>query len=99
MTAFHDGADQEAGLTAARTALQNTRSGDNAEGLSDQAAMRADKAVSPDFSILRTAIRNLVFERTIDAGHNDLYDHPAFAAAAQEALERIEADSGEKLRR
>jgi len=48
---------------------------------------------------LRTAIRNLVFERTIDAGHNDLYDHPAFAAAAQEALARIEAASGEKLRR
>ncbi len=47
MTAFHGGADQEAGLAAARTALQNTRSGDNAEGLSDQAAMRADKAVRP----------------------------------------------------
>ena len=27
MTAFHDGADQEAGLAAARTAFQNTRSG------------------------------------------------------------------------
>ena len=25
---------------------------------------------------LRTAIRNLVLERAIDAGHNDLYDHP-----------------------
>jgi len=48
---------------------------------------------------LRTAIRNLVFERTIDAGHNDLYDHPEFAAAAREALARIEAASGEKLRR
>jgi hypothetical protein len=47
MTAFHDGADQESGLAAARTALQNTRSGDNAEGLSDQTAMRADKAVRP----------------------------------------------------
>ena len=47
MTAFHDGADQETGLAAARTALQNTRSGDNAEGLGDQAAMRADKAVRP----------------------------------------------------
>ena len=38
---------------------------------------------------LRTAIRNLVFERTIDAGHNDLYDRPDFAAAAREALARI----------
>src|SRR5271165_6025849 len=28
---------------------------------------------------LRTAIRNLVFERAIDAGHNDIYDHPEFA--------------------
>jgi len=48
---------------------------------------------------LRTAIRNLVFERTIDAGHNDLYDHPEFAAAMQGALARIEAAPGEKLRR
>src|SRR5271166_6601600 len=47
MTALHDGADQETGLAAARTALQNTWSGDNAEGLGDQAAMRADKAVRP----------------------------------------------------
>ena len=47
MTAFHDGADQEPGLAAARTALQNTGSGDNAEGFGDLAAMRADKAVRP----------------------------------------------------
>ena len=47
MTSFHDGADQETGLAAARTALQNTRSGDNAEGLGDQTAMRADKTVRP----------------------------------------------------
>ena len=45
MTAFHDGADQEAGLVLTRTALQNTGSGDNAEGLGDLAAMGADKAV------------------------------------------------------
>ena len=44
---------------------------------------------------LRPAIRNLVFEGAIDAGHNDLYDHPAFAAAVREALARIEAVSGE----
>src|SRR5271166_4940706 len=44
---------------------------------------------------LRTAIRNMVFERAIDAGHNDLYDHPEFAAAAREALARVEAASGE----
>ena len=43
---------------------------------------------------LRTAIRNLVLERAIDAGHNDLYDHPDFASAAREALARIEAASG-----
>ena len=34
-------------MAAARTALQNTGSGDNAEGLGDLAAMRADKAVRP----------------------------------------------------
>ncbi len=39
---------------------------------------------------LRQAIGNLVFERTIDAGHNDLYDHPAFAVAMREALATIE---------
>ena len=44
---------------------------------------------------LRTAIRNLVFERAIDAGHNDLYDHPDFPPAAREALMRVEAASGE----
>jgi len=48
---------------------------------------------------LRQAIRNLVFEGAIDAGHNDLYDHPAFAAAVREALARIEAVSGEALGR
>jgi hypothetical protein len=47
MTAFHDCADQEAGLAATRTALQNTGAGDNAEGLGDLAAMRADKAARP----------------------------------------------------
>jgi uncharacterized protein len=40
---------------------------------------------------LRAAIANLVFERVIDAGHNDLYDRPAFSAAIREALGKIEA--------
>ena len=40
---------------------------------------------------LRAAIRNLAFERVIDAGHNDIYDRPAFGGAMQEALARIEA--------
>jgi pimeloyl-ACP methyl ester carboxylesterase len=40
---------------------------------------------------LRPAIKNLVFERTIDAGHNDIYDRPAFAEAIREAVARIEA--------
>ena len=39
--------DKETGLAAARAALQNTRSGDNAVGFCDHAAMRADKAVRP----------------------------------------------------
>ena len=40
---------------------------------------------------LRPAIKRLVFERTVDAGHNDIYDHPVFAAAIREALAKIEA--------
>ncbi len=47
MAALHDGADQETGLAAAPAALQNTRSGDNAVGFGDHAAMWADKAVRP----------------------------------------------------
>jgi pimeloyl-ACP methyl ester carboxylesterase len=40
---------------------------------------------------LRGAIPNLVLDRTIaEAGHNDLYGLPAFAAAMHEALARIE---------
>ncbi len=44
---------------------------------------------------LRGAIPNLAFDRIIDAGHNDLYDHPAFAAAMRDALARIETASGQ----
>ncbi len=47
---------------------------------------------------LRQAIRNLVFEGAIDAGHNDLYDRPA-VAAVREALARIEAVSDQALGR
>jgi hypothetical protein len=43
---------------------------------------------------LRQAVSNLVFARNIGAGHNDLYDHPAFAEAMREALASIEAASG-----
>jgi hypothetical protein len=28
---------------------------------------------------LRPAIKNLVFERTVEAGHSDIYDPPDFA--------------------
>jgi pimeloyl-ACP methyl ester carboxylesterase len=40
---------------------------------------------------LRHAIPNLVFDRTIEAGHNDLYGHSAFVAAIREARGRIAA--------
>jgi hypothetical protein len=40
---------------------------------------------------LRQAVGNLVFEAATDAGHNDLYGRPAFAAAMREALARTEA--------
>jgi pimeloyl-ACP methyl ester carboxylesterase len=46
---------------------------------------------------LRAAIKNLVFERAVDSGHNDIYDHPAFAAAMRVALTRIEATRAEAL--
>jgi pimeloyl-ACP methyl ester carboxylesterase len=48
---------------------------------------------------LRAAIANLVLERTIDAGHNDLYDRPAFAVAMREAVVEIEAASDRVLAR
>jgi pimeloyl-ACP methyl ester carboxylesterase len=39
---------------------------------------------------LRRAIPNLAFDRTIpDAGHNDIYQNPAFAPAMREALQRL----------
>src|SRR5271170_1124232 len=46
---------------------------------------------------LRAAIKNLVFERDIDSGHNDIYEHPAFATAMREALTKIEATRAEAL--
>ena len=40
---------------------------------------------------LRRAVPNLVLDRTIaEAGHNDLYNHPAFIQAMHEALAKIE---------
>lgn len=39
---------------------------------------------------LRRSVGNLVSDRTIgDAGHNDIYDHPAFRLALQEALAAV----------
>jgi uncharacterized protein len=41
---------------------------------------------------LRSAIPNLVLDRTIaDAGHNNLYNHPAFVSAMREAVAIFEA--------
>jgi pimeloyl-ACP methyl ester carboxylesterase len=47
---------------------------------------------------LRAAITNLVFERSIDAGHNDLYERPAYGAAMREALAKVES-AGQAFRR
>ena len=59
-----------------------------------------DKVVPASRSApLRRAVSNLVFARTIDAGHNDLYDHPDFAEAMGEALAAIEAASVEPIGR
>ena len=46
---------------------------------------------------LRDVIPNLVLDRTIEAGHNDLYDQRAFADAFREALAEIAAWSSKDL--
>ena len=46
---------------------------------------------------LRTAITNLVLDRPIQAGHNDLYDHPAFAGAVHQALAKIVGSRSQRL--
>jgi pimeloyl-ACP methyl ester carboxylesterase len=41
---------------------------------------------------LQRAVRNLVFAATVEgAGHNNLYDRPAFRVAIREAVARVEA--------
>ena len=45
---------------------------------------------------LRKAVSNLVLDRTIEAGHNDLYDRSAFADAVREAITAIEASPAPK---
>jgi pimeloyl-ACP methyl ester carboxylesterase len=42
-------------------------------------------------ALLRQAIPNLVLDRMIEAGHNDLYDQSAFADALLEAITKIAA--------
>jgi pimeloyl-ACP methyl ester carboxylesterase len=45
---------------------------------------------------LRRSVPRLVYDRVVaDAGHNDLYDHPAFRAAMREALEKVAFPAGE----
>jgi pimeloyl-ACP methyl ester carboxylesterase len=58
----------------------------------------ADTIVPPRRSQpLQRAVRNLVFVATIEAaGHNDLYDRPAFRAAIRDAVARVEAAAGLK---
>lgn len=51
-----------------------------------------DRIVPPRRSAaLRPAIRRLVYDRTLEAGHNDLYGHPDFARTKREALAAVEA--------
>jgi len=38
---------------------------------------------------LRHSIPSLAYDRTIDAGHNDIYQHPDFAPAMREAMARL----------
>lgn len=55
-------------------------------------AAAADRVVPPRRTDpVRQAARTLVLDRTIDgAGHNDLFDRPAYTQAMREALTRIE---------
>jgi uncharacterized protein len=38
---------------------------------------------------LRWAVSNLVFDRTIDAGHNNIYDHASLVAAMRLPHDRV----------
>jgi pimeloyl-ACP methyl ester carboxylesterase len=59
-------------------------------------AAQEDRIVpAPRTEALRKSIKRLVFDRTIaDAGHNDIYDRPEFAAALKEAVRRLEEQAG-----
>jgi pimeloyl-ACP methyl ester carboxylesterase len=43
---------------------------------------------------LREIIPNLVLDRTIEAGHNELYEHPMFVDALREAVAKIRSARG-----
>lgn len=58
--------DQEAGLAATRTAFQNTRSGDNAEGLADRAATLADEAIRPAGVFKIGSARRIIGKLTLE---------------------------------
>ena len=45
----------------------------------------------PRSAALRDVVPNLVLDRTIDAGHNDLYDRKSFVESLREALAKITA--------
>jgi pimeloyl-ACP methyl ester carboxylesterase len=56
------------------------------------AASDDDVVPSERTEALRRGLSNLVFDRVVaGAGHNDIYDHPAFAPVFREALERVTA--------
>lgn len=55
-------------------------------------AASRDRVIPPArTAALRAAIGIPAFDLTIDAGHNDIYDHPRFRPAMQEAIERLVA--------
>lgn len=55
------------------------------------AAVRDDLILPDRTEALRRRVPHLVFDRTVAAGHNDIYGRPEFAAAMREALAAIEA--------
>jgi hypothetical protein len=76
MAALHDGANQEARLSAARATLQNPRSSENTVGFRGHTAMRADKAVRPagplEMGSARRVIRRLLLKFGVRLGESQV---------------------------
>ena len=68
VTALHDGANQQAGLATAGTASQYPRPSGEAEGLSDNAAIRANEAIRPAGSLKVGGARGIIGKQPLEFG-------------------------------